>query len=91
MVTTNVKGTRIETDSMGAIEVPSDQYYGAQTARSLIHFDIGDGAWPRDVMPQKWFAPWPCSRRPRLIVNHDLGKLDADRIALDRSSRRRGR
>ena len=31
---------RIETDSMGGIEVPSDRYYGAQTARSLIHFDI---------------------------------------------------
>jgi len=38
--------TRTETDSMGAIEVPADRYYGAQTARSLIHFDIG-----RDVMP----------------------------------------
>ena len=33
--------TRIESDSMGKIEVPSDRYYGAQTARSLIHFDIG--------------------------------------------------
>ena len=32
---------RIETDSMGEIEVPDDRYYGAQTARSLIHFDIG--------------------------------------------------
>ena len=38
--------TRTETDSMGTIEVPADRYYGAQTARSLIHFDIG-----RDVMP----------------------------------------
>ena len=33
--------TRIETDSMGEIEVPANRYYGAQTARSLIHFDIG--------------------------------------------------
>src|SRR6476660_3177348 len=33
--------TRAETDSMGAIEVPTDRYYGAQTARSLIHFAIG--------------------------------------------------
>ena len=38
--------TRIESDSMGKIEVPNDRYYGAQTARSLIHFDIGC-----DVMP----------------------------------------
>ena len=33
--------TRMETDSMGEIEVPANCYYGAQTARSLIHFDIG--------------------------------------------------
>jgi aspartate ammonia-lyase len=38
--------TRIESDSMGSIEVPADRYYGAQRARSLIHFDIG-----RDTMP----------------------------------------
>jgi fumarate hydratase class II len=44
--------TRIESDSMGTIEVPSDKYYGAQSARSLVHFDIGDGTWPRDVMPR---------------------------------------
>ena len=36
--------TRTESDSMGKIEVPVDRYYGAQTARSLIHFDIG---WTR--------------------------------------------
>ena len=48
MVTMKVKGTRVETDSMGVTEVPSEKYYGAQTARSLIHFDIGEGAWPRD-------------------------------------------
>jgi len=32
---------RIETDSMGEIQVPDDKYYGAPTARSLIHFKIG--------------------------------------------------
>ena len=35
------KASRIETDSMGPIEVPAQRYYGAQTARSLIHFAIG--------------------------------------------------
>lgn len=35
--------TRTETDSTGTIEVPADRYYGAQTARSLIHFNIGRG------------------------------------------------
>jgi len=38
--------TRIESDSMGKVAVPANRYYGAQTARSLVHFDIG-----RDVMP----------------------------------------
>ncbi len=41
---------RMETDTMGKIEVPSDRYYGAQTARSLIHFAIGDDLMPRSVI-----------------------------------------
>ena len=39
-------GIRTETDSMGSIAVPSDVYYGAQTARSLIHFEIGEDSLP---------------------------------------------
>ena len=42
-------GVRIETDAMGEIEVPSDRYYGAQTARSLIHFDIGTETMPLEL------------------------------------------
>ncbi|NHO32503.1 class II fumarate hydratase [Acetobacter fallax] len=42
----DAKGTRIESDSMGQIEVPANHYWGAQTQRSLVHFSIG-----RDVMP----------------------------------------
>ena len=38
--------TRIESDSMGKIEVPANVYWGAQTERSLLHFNIG-----RDTMP----------------------------------------
>jgi fumarate hydratase class II len=45
--------TRLESDSMGQVEVPNDAYYGAQSARSLVNFDIGDGATPRDVMPRQ--------------------------------------
>ncbi len=41
---------RIETDSMGEIEVPVDMYYGAQTARSLIHFNIGYDRFPREMI-----------------------------------------
>lgn len=43
-------GYRIETDSMGEIEVPDDRYNGAQTARSLIHFDIGLETLPRELI-----------------------------------------
>ena len=50
--------TRTETDSLGAIEVPGDRYYGAQTARALIHFDIG-----RDVMPRELIRA-PADARP---------------------------
>jgi fumarate hydratase, class II len=82
MVTANLKGTRIETDSMGAIEVPSERYYGAQTARSLVHFDIGDGLWPRDVMPRKVVRAMAVLKKAAALVNHDLGKLDADRLRL---------
>jgi fumarate hydratase class II len=39
--------TRSETDSMGAVDVPSDRYWGAQTERSLHHFNIGNDVMPR--------------------------------------------
>jgi len=41
---------RIEKDTMGEVEVPADRYYGAQTARSLVNFDIGDDIMPRSVV-----------------------------------------
>ncbi|MDA0715395.1 MAG: class II fumarate hydratase [archaeon] len=42
--------TRIESDTMGEIEVPNDRYYGCQTARSLINFDIGNDTMPARVI-----------------------------------------
>src|SRR6201987_5795632 len=42
-------GTRTETDSMGAIDVPAGKYWGAQTQRSLVHFSIGDDRMPKAV------------------------------------------
>jgi fumarate hydratase class II len=71
--------TRIETDSMGEIEVPADVYWGAQTARSLHHFDIGDETMPRSVL-----RAFGILKGASALVNADLGKLDrhlADRIA----------
>ena len=46
---TNLKA-RVEIDTMGEIEVPADRYYGAQTARSLINFDIGEDRMPRSLI-----------------------------------------
>jgi fumarate hydratase class II len=74
-----VSTTRIETDSMGEIEVPADVYWGAQTARSLHHFDIGD-----DTMPLPVIRGFGILKGASARVNADLGKLDphlADRIA----------
>ena len=41
---------RIESDTMGEIEVPADRYYGAQTARSLMNFKIGGDRFPRELI-----------------------------------------
>ncbi|MBT59925.1 MAG: fumarate hydratase, class II [Euryarchaeota archaeon] len=41
---------RIEADTMGELEVPADKYYGCQTARSLINFDIGQDTMPKGVI-----------------------------------------
>jgi len=61
---------RIETDSMGEIEVPSDRYYGAQTARSLIHFDIGIETMPRELIRGMGIL-----KKASAIVNAELGLL----------------
>jgi len=66
-----VSTTRIETDSMGEIEVPADVYWGAQTARSLHHFDIGD-----DTMPLPVIRGFGILKGASARVNADLGKLD---------------
>ena len=65
---------RVETDSMGEIEVPADRYWGAQTQRSLIHFDIGD-----DRMPREMIRALGILKKAAALVNQDLGKLPADK------------
>src|SRR5512139_3422868 len=69
--------TRTETDTMGAIEVPVNRYYGAQTARSLIHFDIG-----RDVMPRELNRAMGIVKKAAALVNRDLGKLSEEKSRL---------
>jgi fumarate hydratase class II len=63
-------GTRRETDSMGAIEVPADKYWGAQTQRSLIHFAIGD-----DRMPKAVYHAYGYVKKAAAIVNGRAGRL----------------
>src|SRR5215813_12294345 len=69
--------TRTESDSMGKIEVPVDRYYGAQTARSLIHFDIG-----KDTMPPELIRSFGILKKACALVNLDLGKLSAEKARL---------
>jgi fumarate hydratase, class II len=68
-----MSATRTETDSMGAIDVPADAYYGAQTARSLVHFPIG-----HDRMPPELIRAFGVLKKAAALVNRDLGKLPAD-------------
>jgi fumarate hydratase class II len=79
---TNGAKSRTESDSMGQIQVPADKYYGAQSARSLIHFDIGDGDWPRDVMPRQVIKAMALLKKACALVNNDLGKLDKEKTDL---------
>lgn len=66
--------TRIETDSMGEIAVAADVYWGAQTERSLKHFNIGF-----DVMPREVIRALGILKKAAAIVNCDLGKLPAEK------------
>jgi fumarate hydratase class II len=69
--------TRSESDSMGTIDVPMDRYYGAQTARSLIHFAIG-----KDVMPPELIRAFGVLKKAAALVNRDLGKLSEEKANL---------
>jgi fumarate hydratase class II len=69
---TDAKGPeRTETDSMGAVTVPSEHYWGAQTARSLHHFDIGS-----DTMPLPVIRGFGVLKAASAQVNRELGMLD---------------
>ncbi|HEV2863972.1 MAG TPA: class II fumarate hydratase [Pyrinomonadaceae bacterium] len=71
------RDVRVETDSMGGIEVRGDRYWGAQTERSLHHFDIGF-----DVMPREMIRALGVLKKAAALVNEELGKLPADKARL---------
>ena len=72
-----VTRTRMESDSMGQIEVPANVYWGAQTQRSLLHFNIG-----RDIMPPELIRAFGILKKACALVNLDLGKLPAEKAKL---------
>jgi fumarate hydratase class II len=66
----NASGERTETDSMGAIKVPADHYWGAQTQRSLLHFSIGD-----DRMPKAVYHAYGYIKKSAAIINQKENRL----------------
>ena len=63
--------TRVESDTMGTIEVPADKSYGAQTARSLMNFDIGGEKMPTEIV-----TAFGVLKKAAALANHKLGLLD---------------
>jgi fumarate hydratase class II len=63
--------TRIETDSMGQLEVSADRYWGAQTQRSLMNFKIGT-----EKMPVEVIRAFGILKKAAALANHELGLLD---------------
>jgi fumarate hydratase class II len=68
---------RIETDTMGEIQVPTDKYYGAQTARSLLHFKIGNDRFPRELIRALGIL-----KKAAALTNQELGTLSTEKADL---------
>jgi fumarate hydratase class II len=73
----NTKKMRLETDSMGAIEVPADHYWGSQTQRSIHHFAIG-----KETMPLGVIHAFAMLKKAAAKVNQELGLLEKDKADL---------
>ena len=65
--------TRVETDSMGPIEVPADKYYGAQTMRSRMNFRIGEEKMPIEIV-----RAFGILKKAAALTNHELDNLEKD-------------
>src|SRR5580700_5037446 len=72
-----MSSVRIESDSMGQVEVPGDKYWGAQTQRSLQNFKIGGHRFGRPVI-----RAFGIVKKAAALTNRDLGKLDATKCDL---------
>ena len=71
--TADMDAVRVEEDTMGTLEVPADRYYGCQTARSLINFDIGEDRMPRGVI-----RGFGILKQAAAKTNKELGTIDAE-------------
>jgi len=71
-VGTGANGMRSETDSMGAVDVPAERYWGAQTQRSRVHFAIGDDRMPIEVCRAYGYV-----KKAAAQVNGELGEMPA--------------
>ncbi len=69
--------TRIESDSMGDIAVSANRYWGAQTERSLHHFNIGS-----DIMPREITHAFGILKKAAALTNLELGKLSKEKADL---------
>jgi fumarate hydratase class II len=63
-------GIRKEFDSLGNVDVPANRYWGAQTQRSLQHFNIGN-----DLMPKEVYQAYGYVKKAAAIVNGEAGRL----------------
>jgi fumarate hydratase, class II len=72
-----MSNVRIESDSMGKVEVPADKYWGAQTQRSLQNFKIGGHRFGRPVI-----RAFGIVKKASALANQALGKLDPAKAAL---------
>src|ERR1700760_290813 len=66
-----MSNVRIETDSLGEVEVPADKLWGAQTQRSLEHFSIGI-----DLMPREMITSYAILKKAAAIANHASNRLN---------------
>ena len=65
---------RVESDTMGDLQVPADRYYGAQTARSLMNFKIGDDRFPREMIRALGIL-----KKSAAMTNVELGLLEDEK------------
>ena len=69
---------RIEKDTMGEVKVPADKYWGAQTQRSLLNFQIG----PSASMPLEIIHAFGYLKKAAAISNHKFGLLSEEKMKL---------